>query len=221
MIVVTFCRFFKGEGIGKGRLSQVVDVILDRIRIPTFFGAGAKRLDRLFDTTALPPIFVVPLWLHLAAYHPVATFLLFLFVPICILLCYVVVLRHKRRTQFFMSWGLMSTLYIYWVFIQHVLPLDQVSDVQTVGISMIFVAMLVAFFASKHGPGFVTNIRKKRDSSTDVFRVGTEADDEKRLRSDSDSLQRRVNASDAISIGENGILLSDSPSHEIGEYLIS
>lgn len=156
------------------------------------------------DITALPPVFVVPLWLHVASFHPVITLVSFLLVPTSVMLYYLLVLRRRRRTQFFMSWGLVSTIYIYWVFAQHVLHLGHIGAAETAAISMLFLAMLGTFFLSKHGPGVVTKSNKKQDSSAvDWFRVSTNnstsADDVKRLRSDSDSLQRRINSSDVIS----------------------
>ncbi|XP_072049209.1 palmitoyltransferase ZDHHC23-like isoform X2 [Amphiura filiformis] len=195
-----------------------METILDRLRIPTFFGAGAKRLDKLFDTTALPPILVIPLWLQLSSYHPLVTLLLFLLIPLCILVYFVLVLRHRRRTQFFMSWGLMSTLYIYYVFIYYVLPLDQVGAAQIAGVSMIFVAMLAAFFASKHGPGVISNLygKGKGEASKDWFRVSAAGavDDDEINRVRSDSLQRRLNTGDSIDPVVNGVVLTAVPAYD-------
>ena len=93
------------------------------------------------------------------------------------------------------------------------LPLEQIGAGQTAGVSMIFVAMLAAFFASKHGPGVVSSLHRNRKgaASKDLFRVSAIGGDEMMNRSRSDSLQRRPNAAEMIEPVVNGVVLTAKP----------
>ncbi|XP_038058263.1 palmitoyltransferase ZDHHC23-B-like [Patiria miniata] len=146
-------RLFKGRGIEKSSLVKIVKVACDRVRIPTCFGAGARRLDELMDTTAIPPMVMVPLWIYIASLHLFATVASFLVVPVAVMLYYRLVLRHRQRTQFFMSWGLTSVFLIYGTFYLYVS--SKIEITQFISLTVLFMFTLIAFFASKHGPGVV------------------------------------------------------------------
>ncbi|XP_022090906.1 palmitoyltransferase ZDHHC23-like [Acanthaster planci] len=162
-------RLFKGKAIEKSNLIKIFQVGCDRVRIPTCFGAGARRLDQLMDTTALPPFVIVPLWMYVSSWHLIATMMSFLVVPIAVMMYYRLVLRHRRRTQFFMSWGLVSVFLIYGTF--YFCVGSSIEVIQFSAVTVLFVFTLMAFFASKHGPGVVKKQTGASSATKNMFKV--------------------------------------------------
>ncbi|XP_071806944.1 palmitoyltransferase ZDHHC23-B-like [Asterias amurensis] len=198
-------RLLKRQTVDKDKFSKAFSVVKDRVRIPTFFGAGAKRLDQLLDTTAIPPIVIVPAWIYLASIHIIAATILFSFVPPSILLYHRLFLRHRRRTQFFMSWGLTSVFSIYGFFYFYVS--SDLSVTEFTVTTVLFVFTLMAFFKSKHGPGVVKV--EQASPNQNFFKVLPEST----VVSESDAnLQRRNHSGSDCSTSDNGC--ASEKSHE-------
>ncbi|XP_071495418.1 palmitoyltransferase ZDHHC23-like [Diadema antillarum] len=149
-------RFFQGQPIGSARLNRVTETVLDRIRIPTFLGKGARRIDELMDLTVIPPAVTIPLWLMLASLHIVVTLVSFVWLLSAAVLYYSYVLRHKKRTQFFMSLTLVSIFSMYYVFSTRAVPLGHVSPLEHAALTINLFLFFGAFAMAKQGPGFVS-----------------------------------------------------------------
>eukprot|EP00057_Strongylocentrotus_purpuratus_P025410 XP_011679884.1 PREDICTED: palmitoyltransferase ZDHHC23 isoform X2 [Strongylocentrotus purpuratus] len=158
-------RFFTGRDVGRDRVAAVKETILDRVRIPTFLGQGARRIDELVDTTALPPLFVIPFWLYIASFHVLLTAFSFI-IPLGAVVYYLRVLKHKQRTQFFMSVTLVSIFSMYYVFSLYAVPIGDVSAVEHAAISINLLLFFGAFAMTKRAAGFVDCNPTSSESST-------------------------------------------------------
>ncbi|KAJ8034256.1 Palmitoyltransferase ZDHHC23 [Holothuria leucospilota] len=144
---------FKGESVGDEQMSLLSEDILDRLRIPNPFGDGAKRIDEVMDLTVLPPIFFLPLGIYIASINPVLTLLVcFVFAPVSIYWYYRRVLKHRQRTQFFMSWALTSFLSMYALMALVVYPEDVISPIEFAAMTLLFSFFHLCFFYTRRGP---------------------------------------------------------------------
>ncbi|XP_033098533.1 palmitoyltransferase ZDHHC23-like, partial [Anneissia japonica] len=89
--------------------------------------------------------------------HPFLTVIVYFSIPLGLLMYYQSFLRHRRRSKFFMTWGIVSVLVVYLVFMRLVVPLGHVSTECFFAMNICFIAMFGAFYASKLNPGIVIN----------------------------------------------------------------
>ncbi|GFS21470.1 palmitoyltransferase [Elysia marginata] len=137
----TFDKIFKCEPVPDSTLDKLLSVLGDRLRIPTFFGAGAVKIRPDIFT----PMFVVPSCLYLATLHPIMTMAVFAFMP-CFIVTFHALWRRAYRdapTNFFYSWGLTSVLSSYVVFQCFVVAFREVLLWE---ILMVFTMMLIMFY---------------------------------------------------------------------------
>lgn len=131
-------------------LSQIAEVVSDRIRVPWLRG-GAQKID----LTVIPPLILLPGLLHLAALHFLLGVVVLTALPVLVLWYYYFTHRKKGRTLFFLSLALFSLGYMYYLFISEVLPRGGVGQVEVVGISSGVVLTLLALLHTKRDPGIV------------------------------------------------------------------
>ena len=106
--------WLKGNPQTLEKLTAIIDVFSDRCRIPWLGGA------RQFDSGIVFPPLILFFSAYIACVHFVLTLLVFLGLPVMILCCYVVTIRVKMRTQFFLSLSLSSTVGCLLVYFYHV-----------------------------------------------------------------------------------------------------
>lgn len=131
-------------------LSQVADVVTDRIRVPWLWG-GAQKVD----LSVIPPLILLPVLLHLAALNFLIGMVVLTALPGLVLWYYYVTHRKKGRTLFFLSLVLFSLGYMYYLFVTEVYPRGDVSLVQLMVITVGLSLTLVALFHTKREPGIV------------------------------------------------------------------
>ncbi|RUS80150.1 hypothetical protein EGW08_012073 [Elysia chlorotica] len=137
----TFDKIFKCEPVPDSTVDKLLSVLGDRLRVPTFFGAGAVKVR----PDILTPILVVPSCLYLATLHPVMTIAVFAFMP-CFIVFFHALWRRAQQdapTFFFYSWGLTSVISAYVVFQCFVVAFREVLLWE---ILMVFTMMLVMFY---------------------------------------------------------------------------
>lgn len=106
----------KGNRVPRDKLNDISMVINDRIRIPWFNGALKVEYD------AFIPVLFLAISLHFACYSFVFTVLALVYVPVFILIYYVYVLKQRKRTWFFVSWGLASLVGNFSLYLLNVAP---------------------------------------------------------------------------------------------------
>ncbi|XP_029385352.1 palmitoyltransferase ZDHHC23-B isoform X1 [Echeneis naucrates] len=143
-------RFLKREPQKPESLSQVADVVRDRIRVPWLWG-GARKVD----LSVIPPLILLPTLLHLAALHFLLGIVVLIGLPCLVLWYYYVTHRKKGQTLFFLSLALFSLAYMYYLFITEVLPRGDVGLAQVSVVTLGVVLTLAALAYTKREPGLV------------------------------------------------------------------
>lgn len=141
-------RFLKREPQKEDSLSKVADVLTDRIRVPWLWG-GARKVD----LSIIPPLILLPVLLHIAAFHFLLGVLVLTTLPVLVLWYYYVTHRKKGRTLFFLSLALFSLAYMYYLFVTVVVPRGGVDAVQLAVITLGLLLTLVSLIRTKKGPG--------------------------------------------------------------------
>ncbi|KAL0156736.1 hypothetical protein M9458_047982, partial [Cirrhinus mrigala] len=130
-------------------LSRVMATINDRLRVPWIFGA------RQVDVSVIPPLILLPVFLHIAALHYLLGILVLTAVPVMVLWYYYFTHRKKGRTLFFLSLALFSLFYMFYLFVTQVVPQGDVNHLQlsvvTAGVSLTVIFLII----TKREPGYV------------------------------------------------------------------
>ncbi|GAA6214972.1 palmitoyltransferase ZDHHC23 isoform X1 [Lates japonicus] len=143
-------RFLKREPQKPESLSQVAAVVRDRIRVPWLWG-GAHKVD----LSIIPPLILLPVLLHLAAFHFLLGIVVLTALPGLVLWYYYFTHRKKGQTLFFLSLALFSLAYMYYLFVTEVLPHGDIGLVQLSVVTVGVVLTLVALVHTKREPGIV------------------------------------------------------------------
>lgn len=143
-------RFLKREPQKEDSLSKVADVLTDRIRVPWLWG-GARKVD----LSIIPPLILLPVLLHIAAFHFLLGLLVLTALPVLVLWYYYVTHRKKGRTLFFLSLALFSLAYMYYLFVTVVVPRGDVGTIQLTTVTLGLILTLAALIRTKKGPGVV------------------------------------------------------------------
>lgn len=131
-------------------LSKVAEVVKDRIRVPWLWG-GARKVD----LSIIPPLILLPALLRLAALHFLLGLVVLTALPGLVLWYYYFTHYKKGRTLFFLSLGLFSLAYMYYLFITEVLPGGNISLVQATTVTVGVILTLVTLVHTKQEPGVV------------------------------------------------------------------
>ncbi|XP_067234564.1 palmitoyltransferase ZDHHC23-B isoform X1 [Chanodichthys erythropterus] len=142
-------RWMKKAPQNPDSLSRVVATISDRLRVPWI--SGAQQVD----LSLIPPLILLPVFLHIAALHYLLGILVLTALPIMVLWYYYFTHRKKGRTLFFLSLALFSLFYMFYLFITEVVPRGDVNHFQ-LGAVMAGVAFtVISLIITKRGPGYV------------------------------------------------------------------
>ncbi|KAJ7402876.1 GRAM domain-containing protein 1C [Pitangus sulphuratus] len=137
------------KSLPPGALESIADTIADRLRVPWF--SGAVKIN----VSLVPPLVLLPVLLHVAALHFLLGLLVLTSLPVVLLWYYYLTHRRKERTLFFLSLGLFSLGYMYYVFLQEVVPRGHVQHSQVVALTCGLILMLAALTRAKKDPGYL------------------------------------------------------------------
>ncbi|XP_048396230.1 palmitoyltransferase ZDHHC23-B isoform X3 [Stegostoma tigrinum] len=156
-------RCLKGKSVSPQTIERITDTISDRLRIPWLLGTGAKKID----ITILPPLVFLPVFLHVAALHIVLAFIILTSLPILVLWYYYITHQNKGRTLFFLSLGLFSLGYMYYLFVTEVMPKGNVNFAHLIVLTSGLVLTLVCLAQVKKDPGYL-----RTDNTTTQIKDG-------------------------------------------------
>ncbi|XP_059824057.1 palmitoyltransferase ZDHHC23-B isoform X2 [Hypanus sabinus] len=144
-------RYLKGKSVSSQNIKQISDTVSDRLRIPWLLGTGAKKID----ITILPPLVFLPIFLHVAALHFFLALIILTALPILVLWYYYVTHQKKGHTLFFLSLGLFSLGYMYYLFLTEVMPRGDISSVHMIVITSGLALTLTSLSQTKKDPGYL------------------------------------------------------------------
>ncbi|XP_061484336.1 palmitoyltransferase ZDHHC23 isoform X2 [Rhineura floridana] len=142
-------RWLTCRSLPPGILERIADTFTDRFRLPWLRGAVK------IDISLLPPIILLPVFLHVAALHFLLALVILISLPVLVLWYYYLTHRKKGQTLFFLSLGLFSLGYMYYVFLQEVVPRGHVEHSQVILLTCGLIFMLVALSRAKRDPGYL------------------------------------------------------------------
>ncbi|KAJ7424640.1 Palmitoyltransferase ZDHHC23 [Willisornis vidua] len=142
-------RWLACKSLPPGALESIADTVADRLRVPWF--SGAVRIN----VSLVPPLVLLPVLLHVASLHFLLGLVILTSLPVVVLWYYYLTHRRKERTLFFLSLGLFSLGYMYYVFLQEVVPRGHVQHSQVVALTCGIILMLAALSRAKKDPGYL------------------------------------------------------------------
>lgn len=128
-----------------------MDTISDRLRIPWL--RGAKKVN----ISIIPPLVLLPVFLRVASWHFLLGGVVLTSLPVLALWYYYLTHRRKEQTLFFLSLGLFSLGYMYYVFLQEVVPKGRVGPTQLALLTCGLFLILLALYRAKKNPGYLRN----------------------------------------------------------------
>ncbi|XP_030890303.1 palmitoyltransferase ZDHHC23 isoform X4 [Leptonychotes weddellii] len=137
---------------------RIMDTISDRLRIPWL--RGAKKVN----ISIVPPLILLPVFLRVASWHFLLGGLVLSSLPGLLLWYYYLTHRRKGHTLFFLSLGLFSLGYMYYVFLQEVVPRGRVGPTQLALLTCGLFLILLALYRAKKNPGYLRNPASKDKS---------------------------------------------------------
>ncbi|NWY08500.1 ZDH23 Palmitoyltransferase, partial [Nothoprocta ornata] len=117
--------------------------------------ADALAAALKINASLVPPLLLLPVLLRVAALHLLLALLVLTSLPALVLWYYYLTHRRKERTLFFLSLGLFSLGYMYYVFLQEVVPQGRVEPAQVLTLTCGLVLMLAALSRAKKDPGYL------------------------------------------------------------------
>lgn len=142
-------RWLTCRSLPPGALERIADTVADRCRVPWF--SGAVKIN----VSLVPPMVLLPVFLHIAALHFLLGLVVLTSLPAVVLWYYYLTHRRKERTLFFLSLGLFSLGYMYYVFLQEVVPRGHVGYSQVTLLTCGLILMLAALSRAKKDPGYL------------------------------------------------------------------
>ncbi|XP_067896579.1 palmitoyltransferase ZDHHC23-B isoform X1 [Heterodontus francisci] len=163
-------RCLKGKSISSQTIERVTDTISDRLRIPWLLGTGAKKID----ITILPPLIFLPIFLHIAALHFFLALIILTSLPILVLWYYYITHQKKGHTLFFLSLGLFSLGYMYYLFLTEIMPKGNINFVHLIVLTSGLVLTLVCLAQVKKDPGYLrTDNRSARIKGAETNNISS------------------------------------------------
>ncbi|XP_042570260.1 palmitoyltransferase ZDHHC23-B-like isoform X2 [Cyprinus carpio] len=185
-------RWMKKQPQNPDSLSRVMATFTDRLRVPWISGA------RQVDISVIPPLILLPVFLHIAALHYLLGILVLTAVPVLVLWYYYFTHRKKGRTLFFLSLALFSLFYMFYLFITEVVPRGGVNHLQLAAVT-VGVALTVIFLViTKRGPGYA------RPCPTDTHSTVTYHKPPPDVDADLNGAQHHVVTASGEQTGESG-----------------
>ncbi|EPY77213.1 hypothetical protein CB1_001288007 [Camelus ferus] len=144
-------RWITCKSVGPETCERIMDTISDRLRIPWLRGA------RKVNISILPPLFLLPVFLRVASWHFLLGVVVLTSLPVLALWYYYLTHRRKEQTLFFLSLGLFSLGYMYYVFLQEVVPKGRVGPTRLALLTCGLFLILLALYRAKGNPGYLRN----------------------------------------------------------------
>ncbi|XP_055284468.1 palmitoyltransferase ZDHHC23 isoform X4 [Moschus berezovskii] len=144
-------RWITCKSVQPETCEKIMDTISDRLRIPWL--RGAKKVN----ISILPPLFLLPVFLRVASWHFLLGAVVLTSLPVLALWYYYLTHRRKEQTLFFLSLGLFSLGYMYYVFLQEVVPKGRVGPARLALLTCGLLLILFALYRAKKNPGYLRN----------------------------------------------------------------
>ncbi|XP_032708141.1 palmitoyltransferase ZDHHC23 isoform X2 [Lontra canadensis] len=144
-------RWITGKSVPPETCERIMDTISDRLRIPGLKGAQKVNIS------ILPPLILLPVFLRVASWHFLLGVVVLTSLPVLALWYYYLTHRRKEQTLFFLSLGLFSLGYMYYVFLQEVVPKGRVGPPQLALLTCGLFLILLALYRAKKNPGYLRN----------------------------------------------------------------
>ncbi|XP_021119145.1 palmitoyltransferase ZDHHC23 isoform X5 [Heterocephalus glaber] len=144
-------RWFTCKSVQPETCERIMDTISDRLRIPWL--RGAKKIN----ISIIPPLVLLPVFLHVASWHFLLGVVVLTSLPVLALWYYYLTHRRKEQTLFFLSLGLFSLGYMYYVFLLEVVPEGRVGPTQLAVLTCGLFLILFALYRAKKNPGYLSN----------------------------------------------------------------
>ncbi|XP_036301220.1 palmitoyltransferase ZDHHC23 [Pipistrellus kuhlii] len=144
-------RWITCKSVQPETCERIMDTISDRLRIPWLRGA------RKVNISIIPPLVLLPVFLRVASWHFLLGGVVLTSLPVLALWYYYLTHRRKERTLFFLSLGLFSLGYMYYVFLREVVPRGRVGPTQLALLTCGLFLILLALYRAKKNPGYLRN----------------------------------------------------------------
>lgn len=151
-------RWISCKSVQPETCERIMDTISDRLRIPWLRGA------RKVNISIIPPLVLLPVFLRVASWHFLLGVVILTSLPVLALWYYYLTHRRKEQTLFFLSLGLFSLGYMYYVFLQEVVPKGRVGPLQLALLTFGLFLILLALYRAKKNPGYL-----RHPASNDTF----------------------------------------------------
>lgn len=151
LFVLFLNRWITCKSVQPETCERIMDTISDRLRIPWL--RGAKKVN----ISIIPPLILLPVFLHVASWHFLLGVVVLTSLPVLALWYYYLTHRRKEQTLFFLSLGLFSLGYMYYVFLQEVVPRGRVGPTQLALLTCGLFLILLALYRAKKNPGYLRN----------------------------------------------------------------
>ncbi|KAM3933063.1 palmitoyltransferase ZDHHC23 [Leptodactylus fuscus] len=148
-------------------LAKVIETASDRFRVPWI--RGAKKVD----LSILPPLVLLPISLHVAAFHVLLGVVTLSSLPILVIWYYQLTHRRKGKTLLFLSLALFSLGYMYYNFVREVLLKGHIGWGHFLAITCGLLLTLLFLVKAKSDPGYLNRnlqgaAKGKRESANGV-----------------------------------------------------
>uniref|UniRef100_A0A8C0TN75 Palmitoyltransferase n=1 Tax=Canis lupus familiaris TaxID=9615 RepID=A0A8C0TN75_CANLF len=142
-------RWITCKSVQPETCERIMDTVSDRLRIPWL--RGAKKVN----ISILPPLILLPVFLRVASWHFLLGVVVLTSLPVLALWYYYLTHRRKEQTLFFLSLGLFSLGYMYYVFLQEVVPRGRVGPTRLALLTCGLFLILLALCRAKKNPGYL------------------------------------------------------------------
>ncbi|XP_041628295.1 palmitoyltransferase ZDHHC23 isoform X1 [Vulpes lagopus] len=142
-------RWITCKSVQPETCERIMDTVSDRLRIPWL--RGAKKVN----FSIIPPLVLLPVFLRVASWHFLLGVVVLTSLPVLALWYYYLTHRRKEQTLFFLSLGLFSLGYMYYVFLQEVVPRGRVGPTRLALLTCGLFLILFALCRAKKNPGYL------------------------------------------------------------------
>ncbi|KAG9469890.1 hypothetical protein GDO78_019427 [Eleutherodactylus coqui] len=144
-----FSRWITCKSLQPEVLARVIETASDRFRVPWIRGA------RKVDLSILPPLVLLPISLHVAAFHVLLGVGVLTSLPILVIWYYQLTHRRKGKTLLFLSLALFSLGYMYYNFVQEVLLKGHIGWGHFSAVTCGLLLILMFLVKAKQDPGYL------------------------------------------------------------------
>ncbi|CAJ0946028.1 unnamed protein product [Ranitomeya imitator] len=189
-------------------LARVIGTASDRFRVPWICGA------RKVNLSILPPLVLLPISLHVAAFHVLLGVVVLSSLPILVIWYYQLTHQRKGKTLLFLSLALFSLGYMYYNFVQEVFRKGHIGWGHFSAITCCLLLTLLCLAKAKQSPGYLSKntsspggtARGKTESASGVWK----SEDHPPQGQEEIYSQRRTGVTSAKFQGPHGAVTAES-----------